>query len=110
MQLFLELGTTFLSGALMYLLLEASKYSGKDFDWKVFYNTNIKPLKWTGLGAVAFILLASFTPQLMPFVEVQVGGEVDISSYEGIMLAGSILGAIIKNFLSREEKKKAAKM
>jgi len=101
-QLFLELGGTLISGALMYLLLEASKYTGSEFDWKIFYETNIKPLKWTGIGSVAIIIVYSFLPQIMPFVELHTNGEIEITSYEGIVLAGAFLGGVIKNFLNRK--------
>lgn len=104
MQSFIELGGTFLSGALMYVLLEASKYTGPTFDWKIFYNKNIKPLKWTGIGSLAFIVLYAFVPQVMPFVEVQSGGEIDITSYEGIVLGGGVVGGILKNFFAKKEK------
>ena len=107
-QVFLELGGTFISGALMYLLLEASKYTGAEFDWKVFYSKNIKPMKWTALGSVAIIIMYSFLPGMMPFVEVQTGGDIDITSYEGLILGGGLVGGVLKNVIRKKEK--AAKL
>lgn len=104
--LFLELLSTFFSGALFYIIIEASKYTGPQFDPKVFYKKNLKPMKWTFLGAIGFMLLTAFVPSMVPFVEVQAGGEVNISSYEGIMLGGGIVGGILKAFIENKEKKK----
>lgn len=105
MQLFLELLGTFFSGAIFYIILEASKY-GQQFDVKIFYKKNIKPMKWTFLGAVGFMLLVAFVPTMVPFVEVQAGGEINISSYEGIMMGGTLVGGILKAFIENKEKKK----
>lgn len=103
METLLQLGGTFISGALLYLLLEASKYIGPGFDLKVFYKTNIEPLKWTALGSIILILVYSFLPQFVPFVETH-AGEVDITSYEGILLSGATIGALIKGILYKKEK------
>jgi hypothetical protein len=103
MEVFLELGGTFISGSFLYLVLEASKYVGSGFDFKVFYQTNIRPLKWAALGSVVLILVYSFVPQFMPFVESQ-AGEVDVTSYEGIILTGGVIGALIKNFFRKKRR------
>lgn len=101
MEVFLKIGGTFISGAALFLVLEASKYLGPNFNLKIFYKTNIKPLKWSAVGSLILILVYSFLPGLMPFIETHTG-EVNITSYEGIMLSGSIIGAIIKNIFRKK--------
>jgi predicted permease len=105
-QAFLEVMGTFGSGFLTYLILEAAKY-GKQFNFKVFWDTNLKPILWSVIGSIAVAAFAVFLPGGMPFIEQTVGEAVDITSYTGLMISGTIIGGIIKSFFGNQKRLEA---
>lgn len=102
LQSFLEIMGTFGSGFLAYLLLEAAKY-GKSFNLRVFWLSNLKPILWSLLGAVVVAAFSVFLPQAVPFIEQTVGEAVDVTSYSGLMISGTIVGGIIKASFSNQK-------
>ena len=103
LQIALELLGVFLSGSLTYLLLEAAKY-GKEFDLRIFWTSNIKPFLYTLVGGVSVIAAVAFIPQIIPIIEAQTGEDLELS-YTGILLAGTVVGGIIKSYISNNRKK-----
>ena len=108
LQSFLEVMGTFGSGFLTYLILEAAKY-GREFKFKTFWKTNLKPLLWSVVGSITVAAFAVFLPDGIPFIEETVGNTVDITSYSGLMISGTVIGGIIKAFFSNKKRKTEVK-
>lgn len=102
-EIFLKLLGTLLSGALGYLFLEALKYVPL-FEWKVFYKKNVIPFLWTLYGSILIVIIYSFLPQFMPFVENHVGGEIEIDNYSSLILSGGVIGALLKSLFVKQQK------
>lgn len=99
---FLEIMGTFTSGFIAYLILESAKY-GKAFSFVTLWKTNVKPILWSILGSVVVAATATFLPGFVPFIEQSVGGPLDVTSYSGLMLSGTIIGGFIKALIKNNE-------
>lgn len=90
------------AGTLFYLFMSASKYmmSG-NFDINVFYKTNIKPLLYSVGGAFVVSSVYHFLPIFQQFID----KDYDVTSYEGLLLLGTIVGGFVKNIFQHKKEK-----
>lgn len=105
MTAFIQILGAFFGGVLIYLLQEAGKHIfGGTFSPGIFYDTNIKPILWSIVGAIVAAALWVFLPQTLPFIETQTGESVDVTSWTGLLVIGSAIGAAIKGIIARPVK------
>ncbi len=100
---FFKIVLGFLEGVGVYLLAESGKhlFSG-NFSISTFFKSNIKPIIWSVIGGVVLAAIYSFLPQILPFIQTQIGTEVNVLDWSALLLTGGSIGAIIKGLTKKE--------
>lgn len=100
MVIFLKIVVAYLVFAILTLLGEAAKYiKSNDFNWKIFYSTNIKPLYLT--TGVA-IIIAAISTKVNYFTNTLDTGEVVTNNISTLFTIASIVTVTLKSLFGKK--------